>query len=107
MEKMHYRSPEVQSVDIEGRVVIISFDLFGSTIGLTTNGKELLNFKVAGKDKRFHGAKAALSGNKVFVFSPNVSEPVAVRYCFDDASATELFTVEGDLPVSSFRTDSW
>jgi sialate O-acetylesterase len=74
---------------------------------LTTNGKELRNFKVAGKDKRFHEAKAALSWNKVFVFSPHVAEPVAVRYCFDDTSATELYTVEGNLPVSSFRSDDW
>jgi sialate O-acetylesterase len=107
LEKMHYRSPEVKSVDIEGRVVIISFDLFGSPTGLTTKGKEILNFKVAGKNKRFQDAKAALSGNKVYVFSPQVSEPVAVRYCFDNTSATEIFTVEGNLPVSSFRTDEW
>jgi sialate O-acetylesterase len=62
---------------------------------------------VAGKDKRFHPAKAALAGNTVYVFSPSVSEPVAVRYCFDDTSATEIFTVEGHLPLSSFRTDDW
>jgi sialate O-acetylesterase len=107
MEKMHYRSPEVKSTTIEGRVIIIEFDLFGSPSGLTTKGKELRNFKVAGKDKRFHEAKAALLGNKVYVFSPRVAEPVAVRYCFDDISATELFTVEGNLPISSFRTDEW
>jgi sialate O-acetylesterase len=107
MEKMHYRSPEVKSVDFEGRVAIITFDLFGSNNCLTTNGKEIMNFKIAGKNKRFHETKAALVGNKVFVFSPHVSEPVAVRYCFDNTSATELFTVEGNLPVSSFRTDEW
>ncbi|MDR1555646.1 MAG: sialate O-acetylesterase [Tannerellaceae bacterium] len=107
LEKIHYHSPEVKSVDIEGRVVIVSFDLFGSSTGLTTKGKELRNFKLAGKDKHFHEAKAALSGDKVYVFSPQVPEPVAVRYCFDDTSATELFTVEGNLPVSSFRSDEW
>jgi sialate O-acetylesterase len=107
MEKIHYRSPEVQSVEIEGRVVIVSFDLFGSTSGLTTNGKELSNFRLAGKDKRFYEAKAAMLWNRVFVFSPFVAEPVAVRYCFDDTSATELYTVEGNLPVSSFRSDDW
>ncbi|MDR0385463.1 MAG: sialate O-acetylesterase [Prevotellaceae bacterium] len=107
MEKIHYRSPEVQSVEIEGRVVIVSFDLFGSSSGLTTKGKELRNFRLAGKDKRFHEAKAAILWNRVFVFSPFVAEPVAVRYCFDDTSATELYTVEGNLPVSSFRSDDW
>jgi sialate O-acetylesterase len=81
--------------------------LFGSSTGLTTHGKELRKFVIAGSDKRFHEAKAALSGNKVFLFSPNVSQPVAVRYCFDNTSTTELFTLEGNLPVSSFRTDEW
>ncbi|MDR3246493.1 MAG: sialate O-acetylesterase [Prevotellaceae bacterium] len=107
MDKMHYRSPEVKAVDYEGRVAIVTFDLFGSQNGLTANGKELRKFTIAGSDKRFHEAKAVISGNKVFLFSPNVSLPVAVRYCFDDTSATELFTVEGNLPVSSFRTDEW
>jgi sialate O-acetylesterase len=107
MDKMHYRSPEVKSVDYEGRVAIITFDLFGSSTGLTSHGKELRKFVIAGSDKRFHEAKAVISGNKIFLFSPNISLPVAVRYCFDDTSATELFTVEGNLPVSSFRTDEW
>jgi sialate O-acetylesterase len=107
MDGVHYRSPEVKSLEFEGRVAIVTFDLFGSTSGLTTYGKELSNFRIAGEDKRFHDAKAVLSGNKVFLFSPAVPRPVAVRYCFDDTSATEIFTVEGNLPLSSFRTDDW
>ncbi|MDR2680224.1 MAG: sialate O-acetylesterase, partial [Tannerella sp.] len=106
MEKMHYRSPEVKSFNVEGRVAVITFDHTGST-GLTSYDREILNFTIAGKDKRFHAAKAALAGNTVYVFSPYVAEPVAVRYCFDDTSATEIFTVEGNLPLSSFRTDDW
>ncbi|MDR1171900.1 MAG: sialate O-acetylesterase [Bacteroidales bacterium] len=106
LDKMQYRSPELKSLEIEGRVAIVTFDM-NVDPGLTTYGKEILNFRIAGKDKRFYSAKAAYSGNKVYVFSPAVAEPVAVRYCFDDTSATELFTVEGNLPVSSFRTDDW
>ena len=106
MEKMHYRSPELKTFEIEGRVAIVTFDL-GAYPGLTTYGKEIQNFRIAGKDKQFYPAKAAHVGNKVYLFSPFVTEPVAVRYCFDDTSATELFTVEGNLPVSSFRTDEW
>ena len=106
MEGMHYRSPELKSLEIEGRVAILTFDL-NENPGLTTHGKEILNFRIAGKDKRFFPAKAAYSGNKVFLFSPSVAEPVAVRYCWDDTSAAELFTVEGNLPLASFRTDEW
>jgi sialate O-acetylesterase len=75
--------------------------------GLTTYGKEIYQFQIAGEDKRFHQAKAALVRNQIFVFSPHVQSPVAVRYCFNDTADTEIFTVEGNLPISSFRTDDW
>ncbi|GHV48208.1 9-O-acetylesterase [Bacteroidia bacterium] len=105
-DKIHYRSPELKSFRAEGRLGVLTFDYTGGT-GLTSYDKEVLKFTIAGKDKRFYPAKAALSGNTVYVFSPSVAEPVAVRYCFDDTSATEIFTVEGNLPLSSFRTDEW
>lgn len=106
MEKIQHRSPEVKSVDVEGRVMVLTFDM-NNEPGLTSYGKEILNFRVAGNDKRFYPAKASYAGNKIYVFSSSVANPVAVRYCFDDVSATEIFTVEGNLPVSSFRTDNW
>ncbi len=106
MDKINYRSPEIKSLDTEGRVAILTFDM-STDPGLTAYGKEILNFRIAGKDKQFYPAKAAYLANKVYVFSPSVAEPVAVRYCFDDSSATELFSIEGNLPVSSFRTDNW
>lgn len=106
MDKIHYRSPEVQSVTMEGRVAIITLNI-SSNPGLTTHEKEILQFEVAGDDKRFYPAKAAIAGNRIFVFSPYVEKPTAVRYCFNDTEATEIFTLEGNLPLSSFRTDNW
>ena len=106
MEGMHYRSPEVKSIEIEGRVAVLTFDM-DSSPGLTAYGKEIQNFSIAGENKRFYPAKAAYTGNKVYIFSPAVAKPVAVRYCWDDTSGTELFTVEGNLPIASFRTDEW
>ncbi|MDR3093882.1 MAG: sialate O-acetylesterase [Bacteroidales bacterium] len=106
-EKMHYRSPEYKSLTIEGRVAIVTLDTFGTPSGLTTYDKEIRNFVIAGNDKRFHRATAVLSGDRVYLFSPNVSEPVAVRYCWDDTSASEIFSRDGNLPISSFRTDEW
>ena len=106
MKKMHFRSPEVKSLEIDGRVAIVTFDYTGIN-GLTSHGQEIKKFMVAGADKRFFPAKAALTTSKVYLFSPYVPQPVAVRYCFDDSSSTEIFTVEGNLPLSSFRTDNW
>ena len=73
---------------------------------LTSYGKELGMFEVAGKDKQFYPAKAVINRSSVLVSSPMVKEPVAVRYAFRDFTTAELFSTEG-LPVSSFRTDNW
>jgi sialate O-acetylesterase len=109
LAKVNYRSPEVKSFEVEGRVAVVTFEMFGSSRGLVAPGKDIRNLRIAGSDKQFHPAKAELSmsGDKLYVFSALVEKPVAVRYCFDNISATELFTVEGNLPVSSFRTDDW
>lgn len=73
---------------------------------LTSYGKELSLFEVAGKDKQFYPAKAVIYRSSVMVSSPMVKEPVAVRYAFKDFTTGDLFSTEG-LPVSSFRTDNW
>jgi len=106
MEGIPYRSPELKSFEIEEQKVVLTFDI-APCPGLTTHDKEIHHFLIAGEDKQFFPAQADYSGNKVYVFSPDVDRPVAVRYCWDNASGTELFGVEGDLPVSSFRTDNW
>ncbi len=106
LDDIHYRSPEVETLTTEGRMAILTMDI-PSQPGLTTLGKEVLQFQIAGDDREFHPAKAAVAGNQIFVFSPLVEKPVAVRYCFNDTGATEIFTVEGNLPLSSFRTDDW
>lgn len=101
-----YKSPEVSKVEIQGQVVVLSFDVENNT-GLTSYNKEIKGFLVAGKNKRFYPAIASIDGNKVFVLSPQVLEPAAVRYTFDNISQTEIFSINGALPVSSFRTDDW
>ncbi|MCQ8780205.1 hypothetical protein NQU49_26780, partial [Escherichia coli] len=73
---------------------------------LTSYGKGLQLFEIAGKDKIFYPAKAVIYRSSVMVSSPQVKEPVAVRYAFKDFTTGELFSTEG-LPVSSFRTDNW
>lgn len=102
---MTYKSPEVKDMTIEGRVAIVTMDTPYNP-GLTSYGKEILNFQIAGNDKRFFPAKAAIYLNKIYVFSPRVEKPVSVRYCFDNGLDTEIFTTDG-LPLSSFRTDNW
>ncbi|MCL1821327.1 MAG: sialate O-acetylesterase [Prolixibacteraceae bacterium] len=99
-----HSGPVFKEMKVEGSVVKLYFDNVPN--GLTSYGKELELFKVSGENKNFHQAKAVIWGKEVWLSSPYVSNPVAVRYAFDDFVVGDLFNTEG-LPASSFRTDSW
>lgn len=99
-----YESPSYDSLVINGNIAEVKFK--NASSWLTSYGKELLLFEVAGKDKIFYPAKAFIQRSAVLVSSPQVKEPVAVRYAFRDFVTGELYSTEG-LPVSSFRTDNW
>ena len=70
--------------------------------------RSVKGFEIAGADKKFHPAQARLlwSDNQVEVWADKVKEPVAVRYCFNNYSETNLKTTLGQ-PVVPFRTDDW
>ncbi len=104
MKGIVYSGPILKEVKIDGPMVKLSFD--HAFNGLTTFGKKLTNFKIAGKDKRFYPAHATINWQGITLFSAFVPEPVAVRYAFDDFVVGELFNNAG-LPASSFRTDDW
>lgn len=96
------QSPVLKEMKVNEGVVKLTFDNVPN--GLTSYGKELSCFEVAGANKRFYPAKAFITGTGVTLISPSVAEPVAVRYAFKDFVVGDLFSTDG-LPVSSFRTD--
>ena len=70
------------------------------------NGK-LAEFEIAGEDKKWFPADAAIDGKQVVVSSPQVKNPVAVRYAYYICPIrANLYNMEG-LPASPFRTDNW
>lgn len=99
-----YASPLFDSIYFTGNVATIRFS--NAANGLTSYGKPLTNFEIAGPDKTFRPARAIISQGKVMVSSPEIPNPVAVRYAFKDFVMGELFNTEG-FPASSFRTDNW
>ncbi|AOW10394.1 sialate O-acetylesterase [Flavobacterium gilvum] len=99
-----YASPMYESVSFAGNVATVQFS--NTANGLTSYGKPLSNFEIAGADKVFYPAKAVVSQGKLQVSAPEVANPVAVRYAFKDFVAGDLFNTEG-FPASSFRTDDW
>ena len=96
--------PVLKDMKIEGQIVKLTFD--NASNGLTSFGKELSGFEVAGANKRFYPATAFFNNAGINLFSQYVNEPVAVRYAFQDYVIGDLFNTEG-LPASSFRTDDW
>jgi sialate O-acetylesterase len=103
-----YSGPTFKAMEVQNDKAVLSFENTGS--GLVSNKNKygyVMGFAVAGEDKRFHWAKAYIEGDKVVVYSPNVSKPVAVRYAWsDNPDDANLYNKEG-LPASPFRTDTW
>lgn len=83
----------------------ISFDFAEN--GLTSFGKEFVNFEIAGNDKIFYPAKASIEDDKTInIWSNDVKNPIAVRYAYKEYAKGDLYNTAG-LPASSFRTDDW
>lgn len=103
---------QFKSVEFRDGFAYVSLDMGKSTFG--PYGAEFTGFEVAGEDKVFHKAKAIVYVDynakpavfAVEVNSPDVPNPVAVRYCFDDTSAGNLVNQCG-IPVAPFRSDNW
>lgn len=97
-------SPRYKEVTFKNETAKITFS--DAPNGLTSFGKPLSCFELAGEDKVFHPATALITREGVTVKSATVPVPVAVRYAFKSFIVGDLFGTNG-LPVSSFRTDNW
>ena len=95
-------SPSYKNMEISGDKIIVSFD---HAEGLYADG-EIEYLEIAGADKVFHEAKGTIVGDRLEVSSASVSNPVAVRYCFDSWHKGRIFNAEG-LPLHPFRSDAW
>ena len=98
-----YVSPLYKNMVVDKNQVVLSFD---NASELTANAKTIVGFFIASNDKKFYPAQAKIEGNKIIVWSKEVSQPVAVRYAFSNTAVGNVFSKEG-LPLSPFRTDDW
>jgi sialate O-acetylesterase len=99
-----YASPVYQSMKVEKNVVKINFE--NAPNGLSSFGKTIVAFEIAGEDKIFHPAEARITADGIVVQSESVKIPVAVRYAFKDWVIGDVYNTEG-LPLAPFRTDKW
>jgi sialate O-acetylesterase len=103
-ENIAYSGPIYQSQKITGDKIELSFT--HTDDGLSVKGDTLKGFTVAGADRKFYPAVAAIAGNKVVVSAANVPQPVAVRYAWANFPVCTLYNGAG-LPASPFCTDDW
>ncbi|MGE9296560.1 MAG: sialate O-acetylesterase [Puniceicoccales bacterium] len=100
-----FSGPEFKRQEIEGSQVRLYFD---HADGLAVKGGEQLrNFWIAGEDRQWCWASARIDGETVVVSSPEVPEPVAVRYSWADAPMGTNLVNNAGLPAPVFRTDDW
>jgi sialate O-acetylesterase len=105
-KKVVYSGPLYQSMQVQGNKIVLQFTSIGSGL-VAKGGGDLKYFAIAGADKKFVWAKAAIEGKNVIVWSDQVPKPEAVRYAWaDNPEGANLYNKEG-LPASPFRTDNW
>ncbi len=102
-----YSGPLFQSSKIEDSAIRVTFNHSGSGLK-SRDGGPLKRFEIAGKDRIWHWADAKIDGkDSVLVSSPDVKQPVAVRYAWaSNPEGANLVNSEG-LPTSIFQSASW
>ncbi len=96
--------PTYRAMERSGHAIRIQFDHLAG--GLKVHGDKLEEFSVAGSDRQWHWATAAIEADTVVVSAPDVPEPVAVRYAWQSNPKATLFNAAG-LPAAPFRSDDW
>lgn len=100
-------APTLKKSQIKGSKIVLTFENVGSGLKIK-NGGELDEFAIAGSEQKFVWAEAKIVGkNKVEVHSPNVSNPVAVRYAFNSNPKNPNLTNNSKIPAAPFRTDNF
>ena len=97
--------PTYRSHVIRNGQVAIAFDnVAGGLVTKRPDGR-VGGFAVAGADGKLVWAEARIEGDRVIVWSPQVANPVTVRYAWsNNPSTASLYNREG-LPAAPFRTD--
>ena len=98
-----YSGPTYNSMKVNGKELILSFDHIGSGL-VSKDGKELNCFEVCGVDNNWMPAMARIVNDKVVVWNDNISNPVAARYAWANNPEGINFYNEEGLPASPFRT---
>jgi sialate O-acetylesterase len=103
-ETIEFSGPVFQSAQREADTLRVRFT--HAEGGLVVRGDGVKSLEIAGEDRVFHPATARVGGRELVGSSPEVKEPVAVRYAWRSAPVANLYNA-AELPAGPFRTDSW
>jgi sialate O-acetylesterase len=103
-EKIEYSGPLYKSMKVHGDKAVLTFEHVDG--GLEARDGQLKGFAICGPDKKFVWAKGQIENDKIAVSSPDVQNPMAVRYGWSDYPVVNLWNKDG-LPASPFRTDDF
>ena len=96
--------PAPEKVTVQGDRVRIRFARVGS--GLVARGDQPGGFALAGADGKWVWAQAVIDGDEVVVRTPEVPQPVAVRYAWSSYPGTaDLYNREG-FPALPFQAQA-
>ena len=99
-----WTGPTMASCTVEGATIRVRFQQIGQGL-VTRHADAVQGFAIAGADKKFVWATAAIDGDAVVVSAPSVPKPAFVRYAWDvQIPWANLFNRDG-FPALSFRTD--
>lgn len=92
---------------VDGRIILkFKPDSIGGGL-ISSDGKPLRGFLIAGQDRKFVEAAAAIEGDCVAVSSAKVKNPVAVRYGWYPSDGGVNFFNKSGFPCGLFRTDNF
>jgi len=110
-ETVQYKSASFKDMTVKGDTVFIHLQ---DNYSCDAPFEQMEGFEVAGEDRQFHPAKAqhfwqpggGYWDEAIIISSPEVKQPVAVRYCFKNFQIGNVKN-GGNLPLFPFRTDNW
>lgn len=123
-KEIAFTGPIYAGHQIEGKKVTVSFErgsLFGGLMAGSkgmekdyrepgkfvepakpTPGEALNHFRLCGKDRKWHAAKAVIEGDTVVVTSEKVPEPIGVQYAYNAVPENSNLYNQAGLPATPF-----
>ncbi len=96
--------PIYDSHRIDGDRIVVDFRFAGEALQI--NEPVGNAFTICGPDRKFVPATATIDGTSLIVSHPQISQPIAVRYGWQD-TARPVLKNDGGMPASPFRTDDF